>query len=304
MRHPLAIAALAALAFSSLSGCVAALVPVGAAALMGKKELDRRTAYKRNPKLAAKGAKAATTTSAADQYITKEMTKGGSVDYSIASQAAFDPRAAAVPPISDAPPAAGAAFDMRMPDTAVRVGEYFATKVKPGTKPTSGSVVMSPFGSLTKPDFTVCENMAPTLLVDLDGGTETSVPVNDAIIDLFDQVRDHGGKVVFVASVPEKDANMLATDLVVAGLGPAKRGDTLYLIGDRGSASKDALRWRIASSNCVVAMVGDRYEDFSDQLSAGVLANKDAVGESIRKLAGAGWFILPELRAADTGGKP
>lgn len=302
---------LAALAATSLGGCVAAVIPVGAAALLGKKELDRRTRYKRNPAVADKAIAdhAGGTEASPAKLVTPEARAvmealGGEGKPTIVSSASFDPNAAAVPPISEAPPASGTSvFDIRTPDSAQRLAEYWAGKVKPGAKPASGSVVLSPFGSMVKPDFTLCEGMPPALLVDLDGTTETSVPVNDALIELFDGIRENGGKVIFIASVPEKDANMLATDLVVAGLGPAKRNETLFLIGDRKSTGKDSLRWKIASSNCVVAMAGDRYEDFSDQLG-GAISGNTAVAAPVQKLAGAGWFILPELRTPVAGGQP
>lgn len=326
-RRPLALTLVAALLATGLGGCVAAVIPVGAAALLGKKELDRRTRYKRNPAVTDKAiadhasadqagadtGKPAAGLATAEARAMMEGLGGDSAgkggagggDVKIVSADAFDPRAVAVPPISEAPPALGfAGFDVRAPDNAARVADYWTAKFKPGVKPTSGSVVLSPFGTMAKPDFTICENMPPALLVDLDGTTETSVPVSDALIELFDGIREKGGKVIFVASVPEKDANMVATDLVVAGLGPAKRNDSFYLVGDRQSTSKDTLRWKIASSNCIVAMAGDRYEDFSDQLTPALARNRGQIGAPVQKLAGAGWFILPELRASLAGDRP
>ena len=314
VRRPFALTLVAALLASSLGGCVAAVIPVGAAALLGKKELDRRTRYKPNPAVTDKaiadlaaadkgGAATGLATAEARAMMAGIEGEGGP---KIVSADAFDPRTAtAVPPISEAPPASGfAAFDLRSPDSATQLADYWNGKLKPGVKPASGSVVLSPFGTMAKPDFTLCEDMPPALLVDLDGTTETSVPVSDALIELFDGIREKGGKVIFVASVPEKEANMVATDLVVAGLGPAKRNDTFYLVGDRQSSSKDTLRWKIASSNCIVAMAGDRYEDFSDQLTPALARNSHQIGAPVQKLAGAGWFILPELRAPVAGGRP
>lgn len=307
---------LAALAATSLSGCVAAVIPVGAAALLGKKEIDRRTRYKRNPAVTDKAiAEVAGTSKSGTSKDASPSAKlataearamidalGGEGSATIVKGANFDPNVTAVPPISEAPPASAiGGFAAAMPASAQQLADYWAGKVKPGTKPTRGSVALSPFGTMSKPDFTVCEGMPPALLVDLDGTTETSVPVSDALIDLFDGIREKGGKVIFIASVPEKDVNMLATDLIVAGLGPATRNDTLFLIGDRKSTGKDSLRWKIASSNCIVAMAGDRYEDFSDQLAVGSNAQ---VAAPVRQLAGAGWFILPELRTPVAGGQP
>ncbi len=256
---------------TTLNGCIGALValpPLGASVLIGTKVIEQR-ARKRTAREMAQ-AKAVVS---ADIVVT-EMTS--------------------LPPPSEGP------SPLEQTDQIEQMVRYVSSKLnarqdKLSETPARASVVLMPGATLDKPSYTVCDTLPPAVVVDLDTVAGATVPISEALADALDSLRDQGVKVIFISATAPKYANMIATDLMVAGLGNVKREDTFWLVGDRGSKAKDSLLWKIASGVCVVAMAGGEREDFTplfDPRSAPVTTQNGLVGT--------GWFLLPQL-ASGTG---
>ena len=82
-----------------------------------------------------------------------------------------------------------------------------------------------------------------------------------------------------------------------AGLGPARHGETLYLMGDVAPGSERIpRRAAIAGRFCVIALAGDQLGDFTDLFNARSLpvAARRAAATSgpLAALWGNGWFVL------------
>lgn len=112
----------------------------------------------------------------------------------------------------------------------------------------------------------------------------------------LEALRAMGIAVVFNSN--RSAANAAATEAALdgAGLGPARHGETLYLMGDDATGSrKDLRRQAIAARFCVVAMGGDQLGDFSDLFRIPNLAERRAATglPGIAPLWGHGWFLLP-----------
>lgn len=261
----IAVASLAA-ASMTLSGCIALAVvpPLAAAGVLGRQALKAR---KRTP-VELEQAKAALPAGMTPSELTT------------------------LPPPSAAP---------RFDDTAslgslvTAMTEKLArAQMDKSETPATRSVILMPGATPDRPQFTLCEDLPPALVVDLDTSAGAQVPASDAMADAFDVLREAGIKVIFVSAAEARFAPVLETDLMVTGLGPATRGDTLLLAGDRASSDKETLLWKIASSHCVVAIAGGDYSDFTPSL----LSPPDITSaQPVRDLPGKGWFILPQLQA-------
>jgi 5'-nucleotidase (lipoprotein e(P4) family) len=110
-------------------------------------------------------------------------------------------------------------------------------------------------------------------------------------------IRDAGVTVVFNSNRMLANGAQTEAALNGAGLGPARRGETLLLQGDHGAGSgKDPRRAAISMRYCVVAMAGDQLGDFSDLFNARTLSVPDrrrlATTGRLASLWGNGWFVL------------
>jgi 5'-nucleotidase (lipoprotein e(P4) family) len=111
-------------------------------------------------------------------------------------------------------------------------------------------------------------------------------------------LRNLGVTVIFNTNRSAANADATARAIKAAGLGEAVHGKTLFLQGDDNTGGmKDARRWRISDSYCVIAMGGDQLGDFSDLFNL----NKPSPGARraatmrlpIAGLWGGGWFVMP-----------
>jgi 5'-nucleotidase (lipoprotein e(P4) family) len=190
------------------------------------------------------------------------------------------------------------------------------------------SVVLTPDSTLTNPRFVDCGDKPPAIVLDVDEtallnlgaehddlvagrksfdnavwdrwektGAEFVAPTPGAK-DALDRMRSHGVTVVF--STNRAVANIAGAEaaLNAAGLGPARHGETLFLMGDDATGSrKDARRQAISARYCVLAMGGDQLGDFSDLFNSepkGVAARRaTAALPGIAGMWGNGWFVLP-----------
>ncbi|HEU4960316.1 MAG TPA: HAD family acid phosphatase [Sphingomonas sp.] len=289
-----------------LSGCVAAAaVPVAAAGVFGKRELDKRH---RNDAPAPP------------------------------AQAAPQPvRGPGVPPpgglmATPVPPgmqylygSAEAAAQQRQ--TYLELADFLIAKASDrAVGHDVKSVVLAPGATLDRPVFETCGAKPLAVVLDIDEtallnygfegdqvlhGSYDQQRWNDwektgrgkvkpvpGVVDALDVARQAGITVVFNSNRLAANADATAATLADAGLGKVSHLDTLWLQGDAGGGSgKDARRWAISAKYCVIAEVGDQLGDFSDLFNAPGLSleqRRDAIGtRDFEILWGQGWFILP-----------
>lgn len=243
-----------------------ALPPLGASALIGREIIQSKR--KRTPQ---------------EVEAAKAVVPAGVI---VTNLTTLPPPSAAPAPITDN----GALTAMDIALTAKLERRKTDTSETTATR----SVVLMPGATPDKPEFTMCEALSPALVVDLDTNIGAQVPPSDELADTLDGLRSKGMKIVFISSAQEKYAAMLETDLLVTGLGPAKRGETLFLVGDKASSDKQTLMWKIASNDCVIGIAGGDYTDFTSVLTGAPGANAASV---VRALPGDGWFLLTQLQA-------
>jgi 5'-nucleotidase (lipoprotein e(P4) family) len=128
-------------------------------------------------------------------------------------------------------------------------------------------------------------------------GVTKVAPVPGAV-DTLAAARREGVTVIFNSNRSAVTAPYTEAAINGAGLGPAVHGKTLWLKGDAGTGSaKDPRRWAISKAYCVVALVGDQLGDFSDLFNAPELSpaiRRNAATETmVGTLWGGGWFLLP-----------
>lgn len=280
------LAATALLAMTLLlSGCVAAALPIAAAGLYGGKQLIGRDLGERAPPI---GRSALSRGSIRDGETLKllDLTALPEPD-SRNQQLASSPA---------------------LPGDAIEGADYLAAFIEQaGRGQQAGeigqSVVLMPDTDPASPQVTLCDGLPYAFLVMLDrqaaaGSSDDMFPV---LLDAVETAREAGLTVLFSIDAPRTDADIIAAALAQSGLGPVAHGSTLWLVGDRGTGDSDALRWKIASNYCVVAMIGHRPTDFS--LIYGRYPDESLRASSIGSLWNAGWFLSSEPLAipAQTG---
>ncbi|WP_404712747.1 HAD family acid phosphatase [Sphingomonas sp. MMS24-J13] len=190
------------------------------------------------------------------------------------------------------------------------------------------SVVLAPDASLADPHFPDCGSKPPAIVLDVD---ETSIlnlgaeyddlaagrkTFNDDAWDRWektganyvlptpgarealDHIRALGVTVIFNTNRALANAAGAQAAIDAAGLGPARHGETLFLMGDDATGSrKDGRRQTISARYCVLAMGGDQLGDFTDLFNTepnGIAARRAATAlPGIAELWGNGWFVLP-----------
>jgi 5'-nucleotidase (lipoprotein e(P4) family) len=188
------------------------------------------------------------------------------------------------------------------------------------------SVVLEPGSTLASPRFAPCGEKPLAVVLDVDEtaiqnlgyeydeavrgrsydaqiwnrweqtGAEFVAPIPGAV-DALRAIRGAGVAVIFNSNRLAANAAQSEAALNVAGLGPARHGETLFLQGDVAAGSgKDPRRAAIAGRYCVIAMAGDQLGDFSDLFNARTLAVPDrrraAAAGPFALLWGNGWFML------------
>lgn len=291
-----------------LSGCIAAAVPVAAAGIVGKHQLDKRhhddsapvsqqvqvpPALVRGPGVPPPGGLMATKVPPGMQYL-----------YGSAEAAA------------------------QQRQTYLELANFLIAKSsdKAVGHPVK-SVVLAPGATLDHPVFEQCGDKPLAVVLDADetailnygfegdqvlqGGAYDQQRWNDwertgqgkvvpvpGVVDALEVARQANVTVIINSNRLAANADAATDALAQAGLGAFKHLDTLWLQGDAGGGSaKDARRWAISARYCVVAMVGDQLGDFTDLFNAPGLTldrRRDALGmPDFEILWGQGWFMLP-----------
>ncbi len=173
------------------------------------------------------------------------------------------------------------------------------------------SVVLAEGASLDAPRYVPCDAKPLAILFDLDESAAGSDPDarfrrwigdgSDAVsavpgaVEGVDALRREGVQAIFTSARRPSGNNAAAAMLAKLGFGELMPGKTLILRGGEPPISGDQVRRTVASSYCVVAIVGDALGDFSDTFDAGDAARRPAAATEtmVAPLWGAGWFLLP-----------
>lgn len=325
MRGTAIAAALAAAGATALSGCVAAAIPVAAAAGVYKSSQDKPRAKKPRKRDAQMPAP-----KPGQVYI---MPDGSKVQVTTLTALPAPSGGPAEQATAKAPP--GMQFLYGSGEAAaLSLQAYQALwnylHVEIGfrrDKSQIRSVVLAPGSTLDNPKFDVCGKRPLAVVLDIDEtallnlgyehdeaarGTgydqsrwnrweQTGADQVEAVpgaAEALAAARRDGIAVIFNSNRSVAAAAQTAAALDHAGLGPAALFDTLWLRGEGEPSGKDARREKIAQRFCIVAMVGDQLGDFSDLFNAPgdtpVRARRNSAGGTLlAPLWGAGWFILP-----------
>lgn len=173
------------------------------------------------------------------------------------------------------------------------------------------SVVLTAGASLEAPRYVPCDAKPLAILFDLDEQAQGGDPDarwrrwigdgSDAVVAVpgavegVDALRREGVQALFVSGRWPRDAAGVVAVLDRLGFGRMEPGKTLLLRGGNPPVSPDQVRQTLASSYCVVAIVGDALGDFSDALDQGDGTRRAAAATEtmVAPLWGAGWFLLP-----------
>lgn len=296
--------------------CAMAVVPLGASAMIAKDRSDTRKKHKR---VAERPAALPADGMIAGQVYTGGLPAPGGGDGS--------------GPTANAPPAMQYLYGSGEA-AALSYQAYFGLAnyiVSMASDRAVGhdlrSVVMAPGSTLDKPIFEPCGDKPLAVVLDVDEtaalnlgfeadaaggvpydqarwdawertGGNAVVPV-PGVLDMARAARAEKVALVFNTNRSAANAAQTAAMLDGLGLGPVAHGDTLWLQGDANSSGggKDARRWAIAKTYCVIAMAGDQLGDFSDLFNAPGQAfdarRASAGGRYASVLWGHGWFMLP-----------
>ena len=270
-----------------LSGCVAAVLPLAAAGMIGKGEIDRERAKRDIVAAGARdvpAAQAATETGALAGF----SGQGGVVETGSGSSAALQLQqylsrfqqpvgANAVPPYLDF-----ASFAVEQ-----------AQKIEAGEG--ARSAVLQPRFALEKPEMIPCAGKPLAVVIDLDDKNAPDWLDADTLYwqrglpEALSAMRAAKISVIWLSDQPALASDRIVSILSEAGLAAPDADDFLFL--DRGGDDrKQARRWAAARSYCIVAAAGDKRSDFDELYD--YLRNPDGA-ITLEHMFGAGWFLAP-----------
>lgn len=280
---------------TALSGCIAAAaIPLGAAGLIGREQVSKADD---RPDLSV----------APPEQRIAAIPKLEGARRTANVPAAAAPRPASLPDmrVTESRPAAMAVIPIARTSIAAR-GSYgdsydgltrylFAKSQARERGAAVQSVVLFPNTQVAHPDYTVCADMPLAMIIDLGRADAQAIAQSDpGLVEAVTTARLADVAVHFTSDRSPEEAGKLAVALDAAGLGPVKRGTDLWMAGDRASTGKDSLRWKIASNQCVVALVGHRPGDFSQIYDDPATAGGSPALDAMR---GNGWFLFPAASA-------
>ena len=258
-----------------LNGCIAAVVPLVAAGTVGGRQVLGRKGEPPDARPAAP----AVVPAPPPQVVARPAPP-------------VDPAIAPVATAPELPAAAPSAVAIELPTHSWRaMVTYVAEAVQAKTRPVDGAV-LAPGVTAANPRFLPCGAKPFAVIVDaegtvlprLDAPPGTTVRTDEAVRS-FSDLRFGRVDVIFTSGSPAAGIAATENALERARLGPAMQGRELLSAADGGAGSKAALRAAVADQYCVLALVGDDPEDFTDLPLAG--------GDSAATRWGAGWFRVP-----------
>lgn len=296
MRLPRAFALL--LPALALQGCVAAVIPLAAGALMtqGEGTETRMTAIVQEQPVppaadAAPGAAQTDSSSAATllpetvEALRKAGLAPGTKAVALTTLTALpQPGMAASNPAFDATYAAFADYAL-----GIAVRDPLKDELRP-------SALLARPGVLL-PDRAPCKFVGNAVLIDLDpadGALDPALPIqHSALAEAVAKLRAAGIEVVWGTALTADRAGDVRGWLQRSGLDPEGK-DRLLLLRypeDR----KQTRREEASSERCLIAMLGDERSDFDELFD--YLKNPDAA-VGLDAMLGEGWFLAPVSEAA------
>lgn len=274
----------------SLQGCVAALLPIAAIGVIGKKEVDKARARTR-------AAEASFVAPAKDMASLPEVFVGDAP-----VEAVRTPLPGSTVEIADAPGAMTALDRLLLSNISNAYLPFARHALGEAAKRHKGaaarSAVLVEQVSLTQPQTVSCDAKPMAVIIDLDvaPGTpaEMDIERQNGFAALLETMRESGIRIAWLAETDERQLGPIL-DLLREGEEPVLRDTDLMLIGLPGSYRKQERRWALAQSHCVVAIAGDRKGDF-DELYDYLRDQSYAI--RLEAFTGRGWFELPHPVAA------
>ena len=240
----------------TLQGCVAALLPIAAAGMIGKKEVDKARARTR----------------AAEEGFDPSLIDKTSPQVFVGEAPAVVAATALPVPKTEELPALGAmsALDrLAQSDISNAYLPFARHALAEAAKRSNGesarSAVLVERVSLSQPQTISCDAKPMAVLIDLDvaPGTpaEMDIERQNGFAELLQTLRESGIRIAWLAETDEGQLGPIL-DLLREGDEPVLRDADLMLVGLPGSYRKQERRWALAASHCVVAIAGDRKADF------------------------------------------
>lgn len=270
MTSSLALRAAVLLAIgSSVSGCVAAAIPLVAGAAVARTATDGEEPGDEERALAARQA-------------------------SEAARMELSNLAAAPPPaaVQDARPASmpNELADNDAYDELIRYAVEQRRDVS-DTKPLQSAILADP--TTLREKRAPCVADIPTVLIDLDPfgsrfDLDTDGRASPNFVRGLAQLRQEDIAIAWISIHSAADADRVRAALKASGLDPASE-DQLILMrypGDR----KQTRRRDLASASCIIAIAGDNRSDF-DELFDYLVKPESAL--ALELLIGQGWFLIP-----------
>jgi hypothetical protein len=261
-----------------LQGCVAAVLPIAAAGMIGKTQVDKA------------------------QDRAKE------------AEASFDAGAPPVvivggqPEAVPATPAADSAGVMTPLDRLDRSGitnaylPFARYAVDQAARQQRGGTVRSAVlvdqVSLLDPKTLSCDGKPMLAVIDVDVAPDTPAEMDverqSGFAAILETMRESEIRIAWLADADEAQLKPIL-DLLREGEEPVMRDADLMLFGQPGGYRKQERRWQLARDHCVVAIAGDRKADF-DELYEYLRDQSYAI--RLEAFMGKGWFELPHPVAA------
>lgn len=269
----------------SLSGCIAAVLPLAAAGTMGKTQIDRAKAKK---ELVATGAKEFNHSPSAvksEKGVGETFNgQGGAIEEVALDDESRKYLSRFLKPIDPNPSPYGDFANYALAQSAkLAAGD--------GVK----SAILIPRVNIFKPQTVSCKAKPLAVLIDLDAESEDqwlnadTLYRQNGLAGSLDALRKAEISVIWLSDQPATAADSVAAVLEDAGFAAADSDDFLFL--DRGGEDrKQVRRWDAARSYCIVAVAGDERSDF-DELYDYLRSPDGAI--SLDHMFGNGWFITP-----------
>ncbi|MEM1133301.1 MAG: hypothetical protein AAGH53_10215 [Pseudomonadota bacterium] len=304
---------LLAIASLSLSGCVAALLPLAAAGAIGKSEIDRRREAGLIAAAAPLEAGTSINQSTAAPYSKSGVGGGPDALESFGDKAQLvdtpSENNEAIKALSaeyDAATQRGSAFTVGAYAPWARYALDTHNRFQAGEAVTSA--VLVPRVSLSSPKAVDCQDKPSAVVIDIDdgspkpdaGGVMTALDDTDVLATQLDALRAAEITIIWLSGRDASDAAALQNELRAYDLLPEGVED--YLSLNRGTEDRKQIRrWETAELFCVLAVAGDARGDF-DELYDYLL--KPDYAFALENKFGAGWFTLssPETVAAGEPG--
>jgi hypothetical protein len=279
------------LASLTLQGCVALALPVVAAGVIGKGQIDKARAR----------------TAAAEASFDPRLAGTAVTGQVVVSDPAAAPAlGSAMSDVVLAPAQPEAAGALSAANALVRLDEANITNAylpfaryaigEAAKRQAGGRVrgaVLTQNVSLTQPQAMDCGNKPLAAIIDLDiaPGTPTEMEVErqNGFAALLDAMRESDIRIAWLAETSEGRLGRVL-GLLREGDEPVMRAGDIMLVGLPGSYRKQERRWQLAQSHCVIAIAGDRKSDF-DELYDFLRDQSYAI--RLEAFMGRGWFELP-----------